>query len=150
MADDEILDDDIVLATREELAEIVVASIITDEGGRGIVVDIANEDFDYIPDIDEFVPAEIPPEMIYQVAPKYPHLAKKSGMEGRVWTQALADKDGTVREAVVAKSSGLVALDEAALRAAKYNRFKPGIQNGKPISIWVTYQVDFVLNQPSS
>ena len=117
---------------------------------QGQECSFSEEDFEYIPAVDEFVAVEIPPEMIHQVAPVYPHWVQEAGMEGRVWVKALVCKDGTVRDAVVAKSSGFPSLDKAALQAAKYNRFKPGIQNGKPINLWVTYKVDFVLEQSIS
>lgn len=144
VADEEVLDEDVVLASREELAEIVAPDVTVGEGGGDIVVDIADED--YLPDISEFVPVEILPEMIHEVKPEYPRLAREAGLEGRVWIKALVDKNGNVRDAVIAKSSGVEVLDQAALKVAKLNKFKPGIQNGRPVAVWVTYKVDFVLD----
>lgn len=142
VADEEVLDDDVVLATRDELAEIVAPDIQTMSEGQGdIVVDI--DESEYLPDASEFVPVEIYPEMIYEEKPEYPRLARGAGLEGTVWVQALVDKEGTVRKAQVARSSGTAALDEAAVQAAYKNRFKPGIQNGRPVAVWVTYKVDF-------
>jgi len=37
-------------------------------------------------------------------------------------------------------------LDEAALDAAYKNKFKPGIQNNRAITVGVTYKVVFVLD----
>ena len=147
VADEEILDDDVVLATRDEMAEISAPAIIEADGGEGLVVDIADDDFDLMPEMDQFVPVEIMPEMIHHVQPEYPRMAEQVGLEGRVWIKALVYKDGSVKDAVVYKSSGTPALDEAALAVASLNKFKPAIQNGKPVSIWVTYQVDFVLKR---
>lgn len=141
VADDELLDDDVVLATKEELADILAPDITAGDGD--FVVDIDEDD--YLPGMDEFVPVEIMPEMIHEVKPDYPRMAKQAGLDGRVWIKVLISKEGTVREAVVAKSSGNGSLDEAALSVAKQNRFKPGIQNGRPVAVWVTYKVDFVL-----
>ena len=39
VADDEVLDDDVVLATRDELAEIVAPDIVSDAEGDNIVID---------------------------------------------------------------------------------------------------------------
>jgi len=50
-----------------------------------------------------------------------------------------------VLKAQIGKSSGTESLDEAAIEAAYKNKFKPGIQNGRPIKVWVTYKVDFIL-----
>ena len=60
-------------------------------------------------------------------------------------TLSVMDKDGTVRQAMVGKSSGTQALDEAAVAVAPKNKFKPGIQNGRPVACWATYRVDFNL-----
>ena len=100
-------------------------------------------DNEYLPEPDEFVPVEVYPEMIYYAEPDYPRLAYQVGIEGVVWVQALVDKYGAVREARVGKSSGTVALDEAAVKAARFCRWKPGIQNGRPVAVWVSYRVEF-------
>ena len=144
VADDEVLDEDVVLATREELAEIIAPDIISESDGD-IVVDIADDD--YLPSPDEFVPVEIMPEMIHNTIPEYPRLAKLAGIEGVVWVKALVDREGNVRRAQVGKSSGTVSLDEAAVKAAYDNKFSPGIQNGRPVNVWVTYKVNFNLDQ---
>ncbi len=144
VADDEVQDEDVVLATREELAEIVAPDISSQGNGDNIVVDI--NDQDYLPAPDEFVPVEIQPEMVYYETPEYPRLAKQAGITGVVWVKALVDKEGNVRDAMVAKTSGTASLDEAAVAAAKKNKFKPGIQNGRPVNVWVSYKVVFELN----
>lgn len=142
VADEDVLDEDVVIASREDLAEIIAPDLTEMAGGGDIVVDID----DYIPEQGEFIPVENPPEMIYKETPQYPRLAKQAGIEGDVWVHALVMKDGTVKEAKVGKSSGTAALDEAAVEAAMKNRFKPGIQNGRPVNCWVTYKVEFDLS----
>jgi len=132
-----------VIATRDELAEIVAPDITEIAEGGDIAVEIDPDD--YLPAPDEFVPVEIYPEMIYQHQPDYPRLAKQAGITGTVWVKALVNEEGNVLKAIVAKSSGTVSLDEAAVEAAKKNKFKPGIQNGRPVKVWVTYPVEFTL-----
>jgi protein TonB len=95
----------------------------------------------------KFVHREKEPEMILECQPLYPRLAERAGIEGVVWIEALLDIDGSVRDAVVAKSSGTASLDEAALIAAYKNRFSPAIQKGRPLAIWVTYKVEFILGR---
>lgn len=143
VADDEVIDEDVVIATRDELAEIVAPDITEIAEGGDIAVEIDPDD--YLPAPDEFVPVEIYPEMIYQHQPDYPRLAKQAGITGTVWVKALVNEEGNVLKAIVAKSSGTVSLDEAAVEAAKKNKFKPGIQNGRPVKVWVTYPVEFTL-----
>jgi len=143
VADDEVVDEDVMIASKDDLAEIVAPDIsdnIVESGGE-VIVDIE----DYMPSADEFVPVEIPAEMIYEHAPEYPRLAQTAGMEAVVWVKALVDKNGNVRDAMVLKSSGSKAgFDEAAVAAAFKCRFKPAIQNGRPVAVWVSYQVEFV------
>lgn len=98
-----------------------------------------------LPGENEFVAVEVYPEMLKMVPPEYPRLAKKAGIQGTVWVKALIDKEGNSREVLVAKSSGNESLDNAALMCAKTARFKPGIANGKPVATWVTYNIDFKL-----
>ncbi|MEA2031195.1 MAG: TonB family protein [candidate division Zixibacteria bacterium] len=144
VADDEVLDEDVVIATREELAEIVAPDISsTNESANDIVVDIGDDE--YLPAPDEFIKVEIYPEMIREVTPKYPRLAEKAGITGAVWVKALVDESGNVLKAIVGKSSGTTSLDEAAVKAAYDYKYKPGIQNNRPIKCWVTYKVDFIL-----
>lgn len=143
VADDEVIDDDVMIASRDDLAEIVAPDITETvmDAGAEVIVDIE----DYMPGADEFVPVEIPAEMIYEHPPEYPRLAQTAGMEAVVWVKALVDKNGKVRDAMVLKSSGSKAgFDEAAVKAAYECRFKPAIQNGRPVAVWVSYQVEFV------
>ncbi|MFH2035660.1 MAG: energy transducer TonB [Candidatus Zixiibacteriota bacterium] len=98
------------------------------------------------PHHETFIICEIYPEMIYEHPPEYPRIAQTAGQEGVVWIKALIDIDGSVRDAMVFVSSNENAgFDEAALKAAYKCRYKPGIQNGRPVPVWVSYQVDFVL-----
>lgn len=142
VADDEVLDDDVQLATREEMAQILAPDIASDQGDD-IVVDIDEDD--YLPSMDDFVPVEIIAEMIHYETPAYPRLAEQAGLEGLVWIKALIGSNGKVLDAVVYKSSGTPSLDEAALVVARDNTFKPAIQNGRPVAMWVTYKVEFTL-----
>jgi TonB family protein len=99
------------------------------------------------PNPDEFIPLEIKPEMIHQNPPDYPRDAKKAGITGTVWVKELVDEEGNVIKAIVSKSSGSISLDDAALKAAFKNKFKPGIQKGRPVKVWVTYPVEFKLDK---
>lgn len=146
VADDEVLDDeDVMIASREELADIVTPDIsAATSGGEDIVIDIPDEE--YMPAPGEFVPVEIQAEMIEEAVPEYPRQAKLAGMEAVVWVQALVDKNGDVREARILKSSGSKAgFDEAAIVAAKKCKFKPAIQNGRPVPVWVSFSIEFEL-----
>jgi len=98
-----------------------------------------------LPSVDDFVALDKYPEMVYEVRPVYPPLAVNSGVEGVVWVRALVSEGGDVLEVVVGKSSGFIYFDEAALKAAQKCKYNPGIQQGTPVSCWVSYKVEFNL-----
>ena len=100
-----------------------------------------------LPGPDEFVEVDSFPEMIYQAAYVYPEEAKKAGIQGKVWIQTLVGKKGVVLDVQLAKTSGHKILDESALKSGWKNKFKPAIADGKPVATWVTYAVDFELDE---
>jgi protein TonB len=101
---------------------------------------------DDCPGINEFVPVEQIASMTYYQEPVYPRLAREAGLEGLVWIKTQVNKYGRVTDALVYKSSGTPALDEAALQAAPKCRFNPALQNGRPVCMWVMYKVVFELD----
>ncbi len=104
-----------------------------------------SEEAEALPGPDDFVVVDSFPEMTYQESPVYLEKAKKAGIQGKVWVKALVDKKGVVRDMQLAKTSGHKILDESALKAGWKNKFKPAIADGKPVAVWVTYAVDFAL-----
>ena len=55
------------------------------------------------------------------------------------------DENGYFIKVYTAKSSGNKPFDKSAVKAAYKNLFKSAIKDGKPIKLWVTYKVDFLL-----
>lgn len=149
IADDAIIDDNVAIATKDDLAAINSQSLPGTDGSiRDTLVIIPDQAFVDYPDMNEFIPYQHLPEMIYEAVPDYPRLARQAGMEASVWIKALVDKDGNVINAVVFKSSGTKAgFDEAAVVAAYNCKFRPAVQNGFPVPAWVTYKVEFILNK---
>jgi TonB family protein len=99
------------------------------------------------PSPDEFVPMEIMPERIYEEKPVYPDVSENGEKAGLVWIKVLIDREGTVKKALVHRTSGTPSFDESAVEAAYKCKFKPGIQKGQPVACWVTYKVEFKLNK---
>jgi protein TonB len=88
------------------------------------------------------------PELITSTKrqPTYPEIARKAKISGQVILQAVVKKDGTVGDIQVLRSPGSkFGFDEAAIAAVKQWRYKPGLQNGKPVDVYFTIVVDFVL-----
>jgi len=147
ISDDEVLDEEILIPTRIELEEWVDAQrqYIGDTAGKTIIFRPFESESEY-PEENEFILVEIQPEMIYMARPVYPNLAKIANLEGKVWVKALVDKNGDVVRAVVLKSSESNAgFDEAAIRAAKRCKFRPAVQNGFNVAVWVSFAVEFKL-----
>jgi protein TonB len=73
-------------------------------------------------------------------------MAELTNQTGSVWIRALIDTEGKVREAFVQKPSGSNAgFEDAALTAAYACRYRPAIQNGVPVPVWISYKVEFKL-----
>jgi len=90
---------------------------------------------------------DIMPEMIYEKQPVYPEEAKNEKIEGTVWVKVFVGEDGLVVKSEISKSSGSETLDKSALEAALECKYKPATKDGKPISTWVTYKVDFCMTE---
>ncbi len=102
---------------------------------------------DPLPGLIDFVPVEVMPEMIYEKPPEKTKNYSKNGTKVSVWVKAQVGVDGSVLKAQVGKSSGSKLCDDSAVKAAYNNKFKPGIQNGKPVACWVTYKVEFRIDK---
>lgn len=76
---------------------------------------------------------------------KYPPMAAKRKIQGRVVMTFVVDKTGKVSEIKVAKSVDIY-LDTEAIRVCKLlPDFIPAKQNGEPVSVWFTLPITFKL-----
>jgi len=99
-----------------------------------------------LPSPDEFIAIDVNPVLENQPQAVCPDSAKKANVEGSVWVKVLIDKQGSVRQALIAKGSGKkVGFEEAALTAAKQATWKPAMLNNKPVVVWVSYEIKFLL-----
>ncbi len=74
----------------------------------------------------------------------YPEIAKRAGVEGKVYILAFVNEQGEVTKAQVIKGIG-AGCDEAALNAVLKTRFTPGKQRGKPVKVQVSIPIIFKL-----
>lgn len=95
-------------------------------------------------EILEFYMVEQKPELVHQVAPSYPEIARKAGLSGKVFLRFLVDKNGRVSNVTV--SRGQEIFRQSAVDAILQFRFKPAQQNDKPVSVWMTQPITFRLN----
>ncbi|RMH58783.1 MAG: energy transducer TonB [Bacteroidetes bacterium] len=96
-----------------------------------------------------FVAVEEMPELIGGLASvqeciRYPEIARKAGVEGRVIVQFVVNQDGRVTDPIVLKGIGAGA-DEEAVRCVLQARFKPGKQRGKPVRVKFSIPITFKL-----
>jgi protein TonB len=145
VADTQLVDDGGLLPTREETRDQIGPGNSGDDKYDSSWSFDSSSGLEQDPEPDSFIVCEIQPEMIYEVQPEFPRLAQQMGLGGTVYIKALVGKDGAVRTAMVYGSSGNELLDEAALKVASLNRFRPGIQSNRPVAVWVVYKVVFSL-----
>jgi len=74
----------------------------------------------------------------------YPEIAKRAGVQGRVYVKAFVDEKGNVVKCDVLKGIG-AGCDEAAVAAVMKTKFKPGRQRGKPVKVQVSIPIIFRL-----
>ncbi len=129
------------IATQTEMSNI--AAPIGEGSGDGIAVsqDITIEDEG--PPAD-FVPVEKEPVIIKKIEPKYPELAMRAGMEGKVWVKIWVDKEGKPKQVVVLKSDNDI-FNEPSIEAAKQFMFTPAVMNNGPVAVWVSVPFRFKL-----
>lgn len=74
----------------------------------------------------------------------YPEIAKRAGVQGRVFVKAYVDEAGKVTKVELIRGIG-AGCDEAAMKAVNSVMFSPGKQRGKPVKVQVTVPVLFKL-----
>ena len=92
----------------------------------------------------DFVPVEKEPVVVKKVEPKYPDLAMRAGLEGKVWVKIWVDKEGKAKQVVILKSDAEI-FNEPAMEAAKQFVFTPAYMNNGPVSVWVSVPFKFKL-----
>ena len=75
---------------------------------------------------------------------KYPEMARKAGVDGRVYVQFVVDEQGNVHNAVVTRGRG-AGLDQEALRVVRLAKFTPGRQRGKAVKVRMSLPINFKL-----
>jgi protein TonB len=91
-----------------------------------------------------FVAIENPPEIIRREPAKYPEIAIKMGIQGRVTVEVTIDVQGKPIQTKVVKSSSDVFNDAAVEAVMKYT-FKPAMQSTGPVTAKVYIPIDFRL-----
>jgi len=94
----------------------------------------------------ELYQVDEPPEIVVQVQPEYPEVARKAGLEGKVIVAAIVDENGNVIKAEIHRSDNPI-FNEAALEAARKMKFKPAKQKDIPVKVKVFIPFTFKLRR---
>ena len=83
-----------------------------------------------------------------KVLPRYPEVARRAGVTGRVILEAVIQTDGTVASVqVLRETPSRLGFAEAAAEAVSHWRYRPGTQFGVPVAVYFTVIVDFTLSR---
>ncbi|MES2268038.1 MAG: TonB family protein [Bacteroidota bacterium] len=78
---------------------------------------------------------------------KYPSIARENNVTGRVICTFVVERDGSLTDIKVVRGIGS-GCDEEAIRVLKKSpKWKPGIQNGRPVRVQYSIPVNFTLAQ---
>lgn len=77
--------------------------------------------------------------------PVYPYRARQRGQQGQVVLQVRVTAGGAAEKVTVLRSSGVRALDRAALRAVRHWQFEPATRLGRPVPATLRLPVTFEL-----
>jgi protein TonB len=90
-----------------------------------------------------FTAFDEPPQVIRQVPPEYPELARQSETEGVVLVQIGVNEFGDVIEATVVQ--GVPMLNQAAIEAVMQWKFRPAKQRDVPVPVRIVVPIRFTL-----
>ncbi|MFB9067608.1 energy transducer TonB [Pseudofulvimonas gallinarii] len=77
---------------------------------------------------------------------RYPPQAMRRGEEGTVTLRVYVDVNGDPERVEMQRSSGSRFLDQAAQRAVRTWKFRPGTKDGRPVGGWVVVPIQFRLS----
>jgi TonB family protein len=142
--DADVVEDYVVMAP-EDYA-LLSPNNNVDPGSLGGFTVVSSPDTGILPPQGVFVPYDEHPVIISLPTPKYPEMARKAEIEGKVYVEVLIDIRGKVRDARIIRDSGANAgFEEAALKAAWKGEWRPAMQNKQPVAVRVSYPVVFKL-----
>ncbi len=82
------------------------------------------------------------PVLVYQVDPEFSEEARKAKFSGNVEVYLWVDENGNPSHVRVVRGVGM-GLDEKAVEAVRQYKFKPAMQNGKPVKVDLYVDVNF-------
>jgi len=149
VADEELIEEEIKIdldvefdeeTIVEEVSEVIVGQTEIEEEVVEEIFTIVEESAAPIGGLAEFY-AYIGSQM------KYPELAKRLRVEGKVFVKFVVDKDGSITQLEVVKGIG-ANCDEEAIRVLKtVPKWKPGRQRGRAVKQYMVIPIHFKLQE---
>ncbi len=101
------------------------------------IFDVAEDNPTYIGDVNKDIAKNV----------VYPDRCKEEGIQGTVYVQFVVNKEGNVEDVKILRGvKGGAELEMAAIQAVRrLGKFKPGMQNGKPVKCHMTVPIKFAL-----
>ncbi|RIY13056.1 energy transducer TonB [Hymenobacter rubripertinctus] len=122
-----------------------LAGLEPGEGTKAVEEVVTNKPYTYVEQMPVFPGGQ---EALLQYIAKnikYPAMALRNQVEGRVFIKFVVGPDGTVTNVEVQKGIG-AGCDEESMRVIKsLPRFTPGKQNGRAVSVYYTVPVTFAI-----
>lgn len=78
---------------------------------------------------------------------RYPEPARRANVQGKVFVKFIVRKDGSVSDLQILKGIGFGCDEETVRVLGSMPKWTPGKQNGKPVSVYFTMPVNFVLEE---
>ena len=96
-----------------------------------------------------------PPKALFIPEPSFTPIARKQKVSGVATVSIIVDTEGNPRNVHIIRSiadnvdkkhqAAAVSLDQAAVDAVKQYKFKPAMQDGKPVAVYLNVEVNFKL-----
>ena len=131
---------ELTMASAEEMSQFQAADLSAlTGGGDSLIVNFEGG----LPSPDEYVAVEEMPALINLPRPEYPEIARNAGVDGVVVLKILVGKNGDVDKVIYV--SGPEMLKQSAIDAAMQAKFKPALQQHRPVAVWVQIPIEFSL-----
>ena len=102
--------------------------------------------FDIVEDMPQFPGGDAALQNFIAANVVYPEIAKENGITGRVYVRFVVNKKGKVDKISIVRGVD-PSLDKASMDVIKkLPDWSPGKQRGKPVNVWYTAPINFVLN----
>ena len=98
-------------------------------------------------DLGAYVWVETMPEIVKRKSPEYPEESRREGFEATIAVRALVGRDGRIqRTRLEYVSPDAYPFQRSAVHAVEQFEFRPATSNGRPIEVWVTVPIRFVMH----